>query len=366
MPTNTRADTGRDTRRQNGGETGRDATFIRRVVIVIALGALAAATWKLADILLLIFGSVLVAVMLRAMAQPMTRYLHFSPKVALAVAVLVIVGAFVVAVVWLGPEFVNQMRGLQESLPKALSRLSEVLKLGSITDLMKDSGAASTLGSMVTRLFTWSTTLLGALASVALVSVGGIYFAADPALYRDGLVKLFPPAIHANVQATLDDAGDALKLWLGGQLFAMLTVGVMAAVGLYFAGVPSAIALGLLFGLADFVPYVGPILASVPVILLASTQDLQTVAYALVVIVVVQQIEGNLVVPLIAGRMVSVAPVVGLFAVVAMGILFGPLGLLFGFPLTVVADIAVRRLYVMDALGEPVEILGEQAEPSKP
>ena len=66
---------------------------------------------------------------------------------------------------------------------------------------------------------------------------------------------------------------------------------------------------------------------------------------------IVQQVESNLITPLIADRMVSIAPAVGLFAVVAMGVLFGPLGLLLGFPLAIVFDVAIRRLYVRDTLG---------------
>jgi predicted PurR-regulated permease PerM len=66
--------------------------------------------------------------------------------------------------------------------------------------------------------------------------------------------------------------------------------------------------------------------------------------------------------PLIANRMVSIAPTVGLFAVAAVGVLFGPLGLLLGFPLAIVFDVAVRRLYVRDTLGEHIKIMGKPAE----
>ena len=194
---------------------------------------------------------------------------------------------------------------------------------------------------------------------------GGIYLAINPRLYRDGLVKLVPPAVQPNVNATLDDSGEALKRWLAGQVIAMLLVGVFTGAGLWLAGVPSAFALGFIAGLAEFVPLIGPILAAIPALLIASTQDWQTVLLALAVLVVVQQVESNLITPLIANRMVSIAPAVGLFAVVAMGVLFGPLGLLLGFPLAIVFDVAIRRLYVRDTLGERVEIMGKPAKPSR-
>lgn len=147
-------------------------------------------------------------------------------------------------------------------------------------------------------------------------------------------------------------------------MLAMVLVGVFTGLGLWLVGVPSAFALGVIAGLAEFVPLIGPILAAIPALLVASNSDPQTVLLALVVLVAVQQLESNLIAPLIVDRMVSIAPAVGLFAVVAMGVLFGPLGLLLGFPLAIVFDVAVRRLYVRDTLGEAVKI-GGSLKPAK-
>ena len=208
----------------------------------------------------------------------------------------------------------------------SLEPIAGLLQLGSMADLIKDGAAASALGGLASRIIAWSTTLAGALASLLLVLFGGIYLAISPLLYRDGLVKLVPPAVQPNMNATLDDSGEALKRWLAGQVIAMLLVGVFTGVGLWLAGVPSAFALGLIAGLAEFVPLIGPILAAIPSLLIASTQDWQTVLLALGVLVVVQQVESNLISPLIADRVVSIAPAVGLFAVVAMASRLGRSG----------------------------------------
>jgi predicted PurR-regulated permease PerM len=341
-----------------------DRDFVRRVFIVVAVGALVAAVWVLSDILLLVFGSILFAVVLHSAAAPLEAHLGIGRRPALALGGSLIVFALIAAGFFLGPEIAVQMRGLFSSLPDAADRLAGHLQIGSIGDLIRDGTTASALGGLASRVIAWSTTVVGALASLLFVLFGGIYLAINPRLYRDGLVKLVPPTVQPNVEATLDDAGNALRRWLAGQVLAMLLVGVFTAIGLWLAGVPSPFALGLIAGLAEFVPIIGPIVAAVPAILLASMQDWQTIALALAVLVVVQQVESNLITPLIADRMVSVAPAVGLFAVVAMGVLFGPLGLLLGFPLAVVVDVAVRRLYVRDTLGERVEIMGKPAKPS--
>jgi predicted PurR-regulated permease PerM len=345
-------------------ETGSDWVFVRRVLVVLAIAVLAAAIWALADILLLLFGSVLIAVMLRAIADPINA-IGIKDPWALLVAVLLVSLVLGLAAYLLGPPLVTQMRGLIERLPVAVAQLTEELQLGSFADLLKGSSAASSLGNLASRLFAWGSSVLGALASLALVVFGGIYLAAAPALYRDGLVKLVPPRLQSNVKATIEDAAQALKLWFAGQLIAMVIVGLLTGLGLWLVGVPSALALGFVTGLAEFVPIVGPLVAAIPTILIAGAQDWQTMSWAIAVLVVVQQVESYLIMPLLANRMVSVAPAVGLYALVGMGVLFGPIGLLFGFPLVIVFDIAVRRLYVRGALGERVEILGEPASVPK-
>jgi predicted PurR-regulated permease PerM len=133
----------------------------------------------------------------------------------------------------------------------------------------------------------------------------------------------------------------------------------LTGAGLAFIGVPQALGLGFIAGVLEFVPYVGPILSAIPALLLASTQSWEMVAWTLGLFVIVQQVENNVILPLVSGRAVDLPPAVGLFAVVAIGILFGPLGLLLGYPLAIVVDVVVRRLYVREMLGEKVEIAGE-------
>ena len=122
------------------------------------------------------------------------------------------------------------------------------------------------------------------------------------------------------------------------------------------------LALGFIAGLAEFVPLIGPIFAAIPALLIAGAQDWQTVLLALAVLVVVQQVESTLISPLIADRMASIAPAVGLFAVVAMGVLFGPLGLIWAF-LSRSCSLWRSGSSVRDTLGERIEIIGHRQRP---
>lgn len=342
-----------------------EQVFIRRLLLTLLIGALAAILWYLSDLVLLLFGSVLVAVMLRAIADPIHSSTGIPQSLSLLLAGLVVFAVLAAGVLLFGAQIGEQMGGLMQRLPAALSRLADEFGFNSILDMLKSSGTASSLGSLLERLFSWSTTLIAGTASLLVVIVGGIYLASDPILYRDGFLKLVPLSAKANVSATLGDCSHALRLWLAGQLAAMVIVGVLTTIGLLLVGVPSALALGFIAGLAEFVPYVGPIASAVPAIIVASSQDWATVGWTIGVYVAVQQIENNLIIPLLARQTVSIAPAIGIFAIIAIGLLLGPLGLLLAFPLVVVIDVAVRRLYVLDTLEENVEILGEPGVPSE-
>lgn len=128
-------------------------------------------------------------------------------------------------------------------------------------------------------------------------------------------------------------------------------------------GLPAYLALGLLAGLAEFVPVVGSILAAAPALLLALTEGgIDLALWTLLLYVAVQQLQGNLIAPLVTRRMVSLPPAVTLVAIVAFGLVFGPLGVLFAAPLAVVAFVAVKRLWVREALGEDTDVPGEDAK----
>lgn len=339
-------------------DAGSDAQFVRRALILVAIAALAAALYKLSDILLLVFGAILVAVVLRALARPIRAGTAMNERLALLAAALGIVVLVGVTGYLFGSRISSQLSTLMANLPAAADNLSNTVPFKSVSELVK----GSSVGELVMSAFSWGTTVVGAVATLVVVLMAGIYIALDPDTYRNGLVKLFPKSQQARVGGTLDDCGEALRLWLGAQLLAMIMVGVLVAGGLALVGVQSALALGLIAGVLEFVPIVGPVLGAIPALLLASTEGLDTVLWTLGVFVVVQQIESNVIMPLVAGRMVQVPAAVGLFAVVAIGVLFGPLGLLLGYPLAIVGNVAVRRLYVRDTLGEDVEISGEAQE----
>jgi predicted PurR-regulated permease PerM len=344
------------------GEPSSEVQFVRRVLIVVGIVALAALLWALSEIFLLVFGSVLLAVSLRFVATLFAAHTGMRKNLSLILAGVIILGLMAAAFFLFRAQLGGQLDVLLSQLQAVEQTIAQYFNAGLVKDLL----SSTSLGALFARALSWGTTAVAIVASLLLVIVGGVFMAIDPEVYCNGLIKLFPPDWHPRIRATLDDAGAALRLWLGAQVLAMLMVGTLMAIGALLIGIPSPLALGLIFGLTEFVPVIGPIVGAVPVLLVAVGQSWEMALWALGLVVSIQQIESNLILPLVSGRAVQLPPADGLFAVVAMGVVFGPLGLVLGYPLAVVCDVAIRLLYVRQTLGEPVEIVGEKSCKDEP
>lgn len=337
------------------------AEFARRCAVALLFVALALLAYALAQVLLLIFGAALIAVVLRAIAAPIRRWARVPDHTAVMLAVLVLLLIFVVAGALFGAGVTQDFEALRSQLTRGWTALQARLGGSVLGDNLLEWLREATPSSrdVASRFGSFLGTLGSALANLIIALFAGVYLALSPSLYVEGIAMLFPRSRHDQLIAALRNAGRALNLWLIGQLVAMLLVGVLTAAGLWLAGVPSALALGLIAGVTEFVPFVGPVAAAIPGLLIALTVSPEMMVYALAVYVLVQQIEGNLITPLIVRRTVSIPPALTLLGVLAAGVLFGPLGVLLAAPLVVVAFVLVKRLYVRETLGHDVEIPGE-------
>ncbi|WP_205481551.1 AI-2E family transporter [Sphingomonas arenae] len=337
-----------------------DAQFVRRVLIVIALIALALLAWSLRNVLLMVFGAVVVATLFRALAGQYER-LRLPYGLALALAVVTVFAILAITAVLFGQQLVQQTEALTKAVPQAWESLRGRLEgfgLGGQLDQLSGAGQTSGFASSAGR---FAMSLGGGLADALLIVVGGIFIAASPRFYQAGMVKLVPENKRSLVGSALGDSGKALKLWLKAQLLTMAGVGLVTGFGLWLIGMPSALALGLLAALLEFIPFVGPILAALPAVLIALAVDPTMALWVVGVYLVVQQIEGNLLQPLLQQWAVDLPGAVLLFSLLACGTLFGPLGVIFAAPLTVVVYVLIKRLYVKETLNTATPIPGEDA-----
>ena len=316
------------------------------IATVIAIGA-AVLAWHLADVLLLLFGGIILATVLRAMARPLVRRFGWPHRLAFGIAVVAFIGIFI-GIGWLvGDRIGMQFETLRERLPAAIKAVRGWLESQSwgatVLDTWNEADAATVPWGRIANV---ASKTLGALGSVALVLFVGIFLAADPNLYRRGLVALFPPDSRPAVDGALQSSGRALGRWLLGQLVSMAFVGVTTAVGLAVIGVPGALSLGLIAAVLGFIPFFGPILSGLLAVLFAFTLGPQQALYVAILAVAIQQIEGHLLMPFVQRWAVSLPPVLGIMAGVVFGLLFGIVGLIFATPLMVVVIVLVRELYI--------------------
>lgn len=334
--------------------------FTGYTAAALALVALFALAWKLRDVLLLAFGAIVIAAIIRAIAQPAIQRYPKREKLGILGAVLVLL-LFLSGIFWLfGQQISEQMRGLGERLPQAAAAAKGWAEQNAAGRFVlekiqgADASEAGGSGGIMTGLKQALTVTINSVGHALLMLVAGIYFAFDPRLYVNGFTRLFPFAHREKIREALDASGDRLQRWLLGQLISMATIGTLTWAGLALVGCPVPLALGLLAGVLVFVPVVGFLVAFVPTVLMALSESPQVALAAIIVFLVVQQLEEQLVHPLAQKWATALPPALGLLALTATGLLFGIPGLIFGAPLTVVLMCLVQKLYLENGIEKRV------------
>lgn len=327
--------------------------FARYTLIALSLVAAGLLLWELGRVLLLAFGAVLFAVAFRAAGNALARRLPVSVTVGTGIAVLGLATALVALAVLVGDETSRQVGQLQDQLPDAVERARTAISgteagrsaLRSVDGVIHQGLSAS--GAMRAAEATFSM-----VTDLVLVVLIALYLSFSPRSYYNSSIALAPARHREGMRTALRDSGKALRGWLVGQLVAMVSVGVLTGVGLWLVGVPNALILGVVAGLLEFVPILGPFVAAVPGVLLAFAVGPTTALYAALVYLVVQQLEGGLITPLAQRWAVELPPALALLSVVVFGVLFGLPGVLFATPLTVVLMVLTQRFYLepQDAL----------------
>ncbi|MGV8841186.1 MAG: AI-2E family transporter [Bauldia sp.] len=327
--------------------------YLRKLLITVAVVLLVAVALLLRDVWLIAFAAVLVAVGLGSAAARIRRWTRLGQKTSLAIACVLVVATLGLAFFLAWPQIQTQLPNLVDRVVQAANEIEDAWGV----QLPSTAGElAETIGGMGDQLMSGVVVVVGALVTVVttflLVLVAGTFIAAEPVRYRDGAVLLFPRRWHAKVRAAFDKVGDGLRLWLRAQLLAMLIVGVLTGLGAWAIGLPSPLALGLIAGLGEFVPIIGPFLAVLPALLIAFAEDTSLFLWTIALYVLVQQFEANLLTPMLQRRIVELPPVLFLFSLVALGIVFGIPGIVVAAPLSVSIYILIRELYVRDLLKE--------------
>ena len=306
----------------------------------------------------MLFGAVVVASVFRALADILRKRLRLPDLVAVAGAVLIVLAAIGGMGTLFGSQVAEQVEILEETLPRAWESFERRVGEWGLGEALSQGVTGGSAFANVGRTLI---SVGSGIADTLVVVFGGIFLAAQPNFYRHGVVKLIPSGKRALVTDAMIDSERALRLWLKGQLIAMVIVGVLTGVGLWLLGMPSALVLGLLAGVLEFIPFAGPILAAIPAVLLALAVSPDLALWVVILYTAVQQAEGAVVQPLVQQYAVDLPGVVLLFALIAFGTLFGVIGVVLAAPLAVVSYVLVKRLYVREALDTETTIPGDNS-----
>ena len=263
----------------------------------------------------------------------------------LMLLIVLILGATVVI---LEPSVAAQVVQIRDRLPTAIEKLE-----GDLNQQIwpNNPGELQRKIAVQTRnlsnmLFPFLANSFAAVAALAIIVFLSMYVAVESRKYRAGLIHLIPPRARPQAVPVLDELGSLMQKWLTARVLAMFVVGVLKGVGLWALGIPAPIALGVIAGLTDFIPFFGPIfagaLAAAVGLLISPTKALEVIALT----ILVQQLEGHLIIPLIMRGRLDVPPLVSIIMITTLGIVLGLPGMLIGEPLSAAAIFLVRHLYV--------------------
>lgn len=343
--------------RQVGERTKSTApSFAHTVLMLGIVGVAALAVWKLSDVLVLAFGAALLALLLRGLAHELSRRTRLPEAWAVVPVVLFLFGSVVAVGGLFGSQISSQFNLLAKDLPQSLTQLAHEFGSSSWGAWLIGHAQDINLGTATGPIAGYIGALFGSIfrtvAYIAVLLFAALYFAVQPTRYVDGLLRLVPALHRDGASEMLQLLGATLRRWIIGQSITMAVVGTLTAIGLALLGVTAPIALGLISGMFAFVPYVGPIMASVSGILMASMQGPVLVGYVIALYAGIHFVEGNIITPLVQAEAVELPPVLTLFATLVFGLLLGPVGVLLAAPLAVVLLVSVNALYIEGILGE--------------
>ncbi|MGH2413437.1 MAG: AI-2E family transporter [Microcystaceae cyanobacterium] len=330
--------------------------WVGLVVFVVFLYVL----WQIRQILLLLFTAVVLATALNFLVRLLQRY-HIRRGWAIVLSVGLLLALLIGFFVGVVPPLIEQLRELVDLVPAGLDQvqswadwLQEKLPGQVMEEIRSLRGLTQQLQSMGSRLldnfFTLFSDSLGVLLNCLLVLVLSIMLLTKPKAYRQGFILLIPSFYRRRVDDILQQCEVALGGWAIGILFNMSVIVVLSLIGLWILQVPLPLACAILAGLLTFIPSLGPVVSVIPPMALALLDAPWKAVAVIGLYILIQQIESNLLTPLVMQKQVDLLPAVTLAFQLIFASFFGFLGLFLALPLLVVFQVWVKELLIKDVL----------------
>jgi predicted PurR-regulated permease PerM len=318
---------------------------LKRAAVWIGLTLAVLAIIVLAQPLLLIVGGIVFASMLDGGTRLLGRVLPIGRGWRLAIVSLAAV-AFIVGTIWIaGVQLSNQAAAFSNVVTAQANRvLAWAGTHGFTPGQVQVEQIGQQLMGGLGRLTSAVSSALGAMTSLVMIMVIGVFIAVEPQLYDRGVAWMLPLRARDGFYRTTQRMGFTLRRLMAGRLVGMAVEGIGTWILLWAGGVPMAALLGLLTGILAFLPNIGALVSGVLIVLVGFSAGVETGLWAIAVYVIVQIVDGYLIVPYVARKTVDLAPATVLGAQLLFGALFGILGLALADPLVAMAKAALQQM----------------------
>jgi predicted PurR-regulated permease PerM len=324
-------------------ETTRSVFTIVFLAICLIIGCLV--VWYATNVFLIGFAAILLSILLQSIGEGLQKVTRLPYFFSLSLGILIILTTLFLIFWFFSPLIGQQIQELSVQLPKAYNSVKDQLQKFLGISFFKPQDFLLKNEKIVEQLTAVFSFTVESIISFVIFIFVGIYLAYAPQHYFHGFIQIFPPRNRKFTKGLLEQAGKALRWWVLGKIIAMISIGILIFTGLWILNVPLAFILGLLAALLTFIPYIGPILAAIPAILIGLSQNPLKAIYVALLYCLVQMLEGYLITPYIDQKTVSLPPALTIMVQVLMGILVGFWGIALASPLTVLALVILKRIY---------------------
>ncbi|WP_409250946.1 AI-2E family transporter [Bacillus sp. SCS-153A] len=347
------------------GKWFRRGYAVALILLIIYLGTLVDFIFKPITVLVTaLFGPIILGGILYYLFRPLVNIL--AKKMPRAVAILLlyltVIGLIAGVIFYAGPILQRQINSLIDNTPQLIDQFRETLlnlqqndwvsrfqsgdrfSLEDTTNRLTDylNEAASTLGSNLMNIIS---TITNIVVLIILIPFVLYYMLKDGDKLPSKILKLVPKKHEKEGKKVLSDMDDALSSYIQGQVIVSVCVGVLVYIGYLIIGLDYSLVIAILTMLTNVIPFIGPLISSVPAIIVGFLQEPIMALWVIVVILIVQQIEGNLISPQVMGRKLDIHPLTIILLLVAAGKFAGFLGLLLAVPTYAILKVIFIHVY---------------------
>lgn len=345
---------------------------------VVAFAAALVFAWYYASTLFLLFAGVLLGVGLTAMTNLLRRVVGGPHPLRLTIVCLFLVGLLSGVVVLGGSTIAQQATALSGTIKSQIINLkgfleshgvdTSYLQLNNVVATSEEdtTGPATTPppkpaalpsagelasggGAIVSQTLKLILGTVGAVGNFFIVLFLGLSFAAQPGVYRRGVLRMSPARYRADVEAVVDRISTTLERWLIAQMITMSAVFAVTWVGLLLIGIPGAFILGIQAGLLAFIPTVGAILGGLIIVLASISSGWVAVGSAFVLFLGVHALESYILTPIIQREAIDIPPATLFGFQILLGVVFGLWGLALALPLMAIGKVVIDYLRESEA-----------------